>query len=264
MLRSAALMLWFFATPLFAAEPTPLFNGRDFAGLSTWLKESKTEDPQRVFQVSQGQLHFSGSGDGYLATNEEYRNYHLVVEYRWGEKHQGKYVRNSGILLHATGKPGGEGGAWQTSIECQLAQGCVGDVIRITGKDEQGREIPRFTAETELAPDKRRHRYMPGGKSLSFPPTRGQFWWSQHDWDFEELLDTRGRNDLESKVGEWNRVECIALEDTLTIKVNGQTVNHVTQVEPQAGKILLQTEGSEIWFRKFELTPIEPEAKTEK
>jgi hypothetical protein len=133
----------------------------------------------------------------------------------------------------------------------------VGDLILIRGKDEKGEEIPvRITAETELAPDKRRHRWKEGGEKKTFPPTRGQFWWSKHDWDFEELLDTRGKNDVESPVGEWTKMECIADGDKLTIKVNGQTVNHVTDVYPSAGKILLQTEGSEIYFRKFEIGPI--------
>ena len=36
---------------------------------------------------------------------------------------------------------------WMSSIECQLAQGCVGDLIPIRGKDEAGSDIPvRFTS----------------------------------------------------------------------------------------------------------------------
>ncbi len=68
-----------------------------------------------------------------------YRDYHLIVEYKWGKRTDGgKFVRNSGILLHATGPDGGAGGTWMSSIECQLAQGCVGDLIPIRGKDEAG------------------------------------------------------------------------------------------------------------------------------
>lgn len=68
-----------------------------------------------------------------------YRDYHLIVEYKWGKRTDGgKFVRNSGILLHATGPDGGAGGTWLSLIECQLAQGCVGDLIPIRGKDEAG------------------------------------------------------------------------------------------------------------------------------
>jgi hypothetical protein len=235
-----------------------LFNGRDLTGLTTWLKDAKRDDPRSVFRATDGMLHLSGDGDGYIATEKAYRDYHLIVEYKWGTRHRGKYVRNSGILLHAVGPAGGAGGAWPSCMECQLAQACAGDLILIRGNDAAGREIPvSFTAETELAPDKRRRRWKAGGEKVTFPPARGQLWWSNHDWDFKELLDTRGKDDVESAVGEWTRVECLCQGDRITIKVNGHTVNQVTNVFPQAGRILLQTEGSEILFRTFELQPLQ-------
>jgi hypothetical protein len=239
-------------------EATPLFNGRDLSGLTTWLKDTQRDDPRKVFRVTDGMIHLSGEGHGYVATDREYRDYHLVVEYKWGQRTDGgKYVRNSGILLHATGPDGGAGGAWPSCLECQLAQGCVGDLIVIRGKDAQGQPIPvQITAETELAPDGRRHRWKQGGEVKSFPPTRGQFWWNKHDWEFQELLDTRGKDDVESPVGEWTRVECLCAGKRITIKVNGQTVNECYDVFPAAGRILLQTEGFEIFFRKFELHPL--------
>src|SRR5262249_55455645 len=110
-------------------KPLPLFNGKDLTGLSTWLKDTKKEDPRKVFSVQDGLLHISGDGYGYVATDKEYRDYRVVVEYRWGKRTDGgKYVRNSGILLHAVGPDGGANGTWMSSIECQLAQGCVGDL----------------------------------------------------------------------------------------------------------------------------------------
>ena len=54
----------------------------------------------------------------------------------------GKYVRNSGILLNAVGPDGGAGGTWMSCVECQLAQGCVGDLIVIRGKAANGEVIP--------------------------------------------------------------------------------------------------------------------------
>ena len=124
-------------------ETVILFNGRDLSGLSPWLKDTKGSDPRRVFRVQDGLLRISGDGNGYLATQGSYRDYHLVVEYRWGKRTDGgKFVRNSGILLHATGPDGGAGGTWMSSIECQLAQGCVGDLIPIRGKDEAGGDDP--------------------------------------------------------------------------------------------------------------------------
>ena len=236
----------------------PLFNGRDLTGLTTWLRDTKREDPRKVFAVRDSQLHISGDGFGYVATEREYRDYRLVVEYKWGRRTDGgKHVRNSGILLHATGPDGGAGGTWMSAIECQLAQGCVSDLIVIRGKDAKDEAVPvRVTAETELSPDQRRHRWKAGGAAKTFPPTRGQLWWSKHDWDFQELLDTRGRNDVESAPGEWTKVECTCVGGRITVAVNGTTVNECTDVFPAAGKVLLQSEGFELFVRTFELHPL--------
>ncbi len=233
-----------------------LFNGRDLAGLSPWLKDTKREDPRKVFTAHDGLLHISGDGFGYIATDRAYRDYHLIVEFKWGKKTDGgKSVRNSGVLLHATGPDGGAGGTWMSSIECQLAQGCVGDLIVIRGRDEKQQTIPvRLTSDVVLGPDER-PRWKPGGEPRVF--TDRQLWWSRHDPDFKELIDTRGKEDVESPLGEWTRVECICAGDRITIVVNGVTVNKCYGAFPAAGKILLQSEGFELFVRRFELRPLE-------
>jgi hypothetical protein len=232
-----------------------LFNGKDLTGWTTWLKDSKREDPKKVFTVHDEMIHVSGEDNGYLATDKEYKDYHLSVEYKWGKRTDGgKYVRNSGVLLHAIGPDGGANGVWMSCIECQLAQGCVGDLIVIRGKDKDDAVIPvRLTAETVLGPDKR-PRWKKGGEAKEF--TKGQLWWSLHDADFQELLDTRGKQDVESKLGEWTKVECICEGKRITVIINGTTVNECYDVFPSAGKILLQSEGFEIFFRNVELRPV--------
>jgi hypothetical protein len=235
-----------------------LFNGKDMTGLYTWLKKTKREDPQKVWTVHDGMIHATGADNGYIATDKEYKDYHLVVEYKWGKEVYGsKYVRNSGVLLHAVGPDGGAGGVWMSCFECQLAQGCNGDIIMIRGKDDKGAPTPmEMKAETETAPDGKRVRWKKGGEVKTWPPAKGQLWWSKHDWDFKELIDTRGKDDVESKLGEWNKVECICDAKRITIKINGQTVNECYDANPSAGKILLQSEGFEIYFKNFELHPL--------
>lgn len=244
--------------PVAPKETIQLFNGKDLTGLTTWLRKTKRDDPNKVFTVHDGMIHASGEDNGYVATAQAYENYHLTVEYKWGKRpEKEKYVRNSGILLHATGPDGGAGGTWMSCFECQLAQGCVGDVIMIGGKDEAGKAIPMaMTAETELGPDKR-PRWKKGGEPKTWPPMKGQLWWSKHEPFFKELIDTRGKDDVESPLGDWTRVECIADGKRITIKVNGHTVNEIYDVNPSAGKILLQSEGFEIFFRKFTLQPLQ-------
>jgi hypothetical protein len=235
-------------------ETVVLFNGKDLSGLTTWLKESQREDPKKVFTVQDGVLRLSGDGMGYVATDKEYENYHLTVEYKWGTKTDGgKYVRNSGILVHATGPDGGAG-AWMSSFEVQLAQGCVGDFIVIRGKDAEGKPTPmELTSDTVVGADKKT-RWQKGGTPTKW--TGKQFWWSKHEAGFKELIDTRGKDDVESPLGEWTKVEVVADGRKLTVIVNGTTVNEAYDLTPAKGKILLQTEGFEIFFRKFELKPL--------
>ena len=241
--------------PIRPNEHVRLFNGKDLTGLSTWLKETGRKDPGGVFRVDDGVLHILGEGFGYVATERAYRDYRLVVEYRWGKRTDGgKSVRNSGVLLHATGPDGGADGTWMASVECQLAQGCVGDLIVIPGHEAGGKPIPvSLTSQVTLGPDKR-PRWKEDGTPRTF--ISGQLWWSKHDPDFKEVFDTRGKDDLENPTGEWNRVECLCDGDRLKVRVNGVTVNKAYGVSPAAGKILLQTEGFELFVRKFELHPL--------
>jgi len=241
--------------PVAPTETIKLFNGKDLTGLTTWLKKTKREDPDKVFTVADNAIVASGADAGYVATDKAYENYHLTVEFKWGKKTYGaKGVRNSGILLHATGPDGGVGGVWMSSLECQLAQGCVGDLIAIRGKDDAGKEIPvQFTADIATGPDKR-PRWKKGGEARTF--TKGQLWWAQHENFFKEEIDTRGKEDVDSPLGEWTRMECICDGKRITIVVNGKTVNECYDVQPAAGRILLQSEGFEVLFRNFELRPL--------
>lgn len=263
MTRLAPLAVAALAASAVAADPTPtapaapaaLFNGRDLAGFTPWLKDTKAADPRRVFRVTDGVLHVSGDGFGYLATEKAFRDYRVKLDFKWGTRTDGgKYVRNSGLLLNAVGPDGGAGGTWMSCVEVQLAQGCCGDLIPIRGKDADGKTIPvSLTSDVRIGPDKR-PRWSPGGTKTVF--TGRQLWWNDHDPDFKELLDTRGKNDRETPLGGWTTVECACEKDTITVSVNGTIVNRAYDVVPSAGKVLLQCEGFELFVRNFEIAPL--------
>ena len=151
--------------PVSPREVILLFNGKDLSGLSTWLKDTKRDDPRKVFSRRGRPAAHQRRRRRLRRHRESYRDYHLIVEYKWGKRTDGgKYVRNSGILLHATGPDGGAGGTWMSSIECQLAQGCVGDLIPIRGKDEAGADDSGAVHERgRLGPDNR-PRWKKGGQ----------------------------------------------------------------------------------------------------
>src|SRR5262245_56728342 len=95
-------------------EIVRLFNGRDLTGFYTFLKGlGVNNDPQNVFTVKDGVLRISGETWGGIVSEKEYANYHLTVEFKWGEKTFGTRAdkaRDSGILLHCVGEDGAAGG----------------------------------------------------------------------------------------------------------------------------------------------------------
>jgi len=99
-----------------------------------------------------------------------------------------------------------------------------------------------------------RTRWKAGGRKTVY--SGRQFWWSKHQAGFEEKLDTRGRDDVASPLGQWTRVECLCQKDRIIVKINGVTVNECYDVFPSQGRILLQNEGSEIFFRNLQLRPL--------
>lgn len=62
--------------------------------------------------------------------------------------------------------------------------------------------------------------------------------------------------DAEKPHGRWNIIEVIADGDKITHIVNGVVVNQATDLNVQKGKILIQSEGAEVYYRKVVLIPL--------
>lgn len=240
-----------------AAEPrTPvkkvqLFNGRDLTGFYPSLKENKLSDPKGVFTVRNRAIHVSGEEWGGLTTVDEWTNYHLVVEWKWGGKNMPPRVdkaRDSGILIHGIGADGGAGSGWLESIEYQIIEGGTGDMILVRGKTR-----PSATAEIEKGANNQTY-WKKGGEKMT--RDSGRFNWYGRDRAWQDKLGYRGPVDVEKPVGKWNKSEIIARGDTLQYFLNGKLVLETTQVRPTAGKIQLQSEAAEIIFRKVEMRPL--------
>jgi len=256
-----------YGDPLIPTNTIPLFNGTNLSGLYAWLKETKRADPQGVFRAANGLIHIQ-PGLGYLATEREYQNYELNVEFKWGGAlstwRKGK-ARDSGIFLHATGPDGNShdgNGAFMAAIECNLFQGATGDILLIRGNDVNGKLIaPRITA---FVSEQRDGDGWPWCRSSGRTETMerwGRLNWINKSPQWKDHLDFRGEHDVESPYGQWNLVRCLCAGDTIQIELNGQLVNIARNVWPRGGKILLQSEGSEILFRKLELRPLRGASK---
>ncbi len=238
--------------------PIKLFNGRNLENFYTWIRDTKYADPRNVFTVKDGMIHVSGDGYGGLITNQSYRDYHMIVEFKWGEKTWGNRedrARDSGILVHCWGPDGGLSKTWMASIEAQIIEGGVGDILVLTGSDPvTGQSLP-VSLTTEITKDRDGERvWKKGGERVTLP--RGRINWYGRDVDWVDKIGFRGKDDVESPHGQWTRFEVIADGGHLLYKVNGVVVNEGFDAEPSFGKLLLQTEQAEMFVRRYELWPI--------
>jgi hypothetical protein len=227
------------------------FNGQDLTGFYTYTKDHQYDDPNQVVRVKDGMIHISGEEFGGLATCGNFGNYHLIAEWKWGEKTWGARkdkARDSGILLHCVGPDGAAEGQWMESIECQIIEGGCGDLICVGGLGN-----PSLTCETRVGPDRQLY-YQAGGKAET--KDSGRFNWWGRDPGWKDVLGYRGRRDVEKPLGEWNRMEVVCDGDTITNIVNGFVVNVGTKSSLTMGKIQFQSEGAEIVFRKIEIRPL--------
>lgn len=236
------------------AKSVDLFNGKNLDGWYTFVKgRGRGIDPKKIFTVENGLIRVSGEEYGCITTNEEYSDYKLIVEFKWGPKTFAPRVdkaRDNGILLHSTGEDGGYSGTWMYSIECQIIEGGTGDFLVV------GDGSDKFSLTSTVAPKKPGggNVYMPGGEPLTI--NKGRIDWFARDPNWKDVIGFRGEKDVEKAVGEWNRIECIADGDNLTVYLNGVLVNKAYRVKPNRGKIQIQSEGAEMLVRKVEIVPL--------
>jgi len=237
-----------------------LFDGKSLDGLYTYLQDTKYEDPKQVFRVTDGMLHVTGDGLGSVITKNEYRDYHLVLEFKWGPRTWGNRTtraRDSGLLIHSQGADGGYGGIWMPSLEVQIIEGGMGDFILVAGNDKEGKPVP-LSLTCEVGRDRDGEViWQPGGKKETFDlNNRRRVNWFGRDPDWEDKINFRGPQDPDSPVGQWTRMDVICDGGHIEVFVNGVKVNEAFDAQPQQGRIQLQTELAEIFFRRWELYPV--------
>ena len=192
---------------------TDLFNGKDLSGWYTFLqKHGKNHDPDGVITIDDGVIHLykqAAEGStvvmGYIATEQEYGDYHLRFQYRWGQKKfQPRYAlkRDAGLYYHITGPDA----VWPRALQFQIEQTNVGDLIALHGM-ELDTWIDPATRAAEMAtyqdPGHGGQPRVLGGKGIAY----------------QKRLP--GNIEVEG----WNTVEVIARGETTVHRLNGQVVN---------------------------------------
>jgi hypothetical protein len=249
-----------------------LFDGKarnDLSAFYTWLAKFGRDDPDKVFTIvdqidGTPAIRASGQHYGGIVTKENYTNYTLVVEYRWGLvtwAPRANKTRDSGILLHGQGEDGNAAenfrSPWMRSVEYQIIEGGTGDIILVNGYDlGPDRALspkliaPKLTANVAA----NGKNWDPNGTPKEF--TKGRIDWQYRDLGWKDVLGFRGEKDVEKPVGEWNRIEAICSGGDVTYFLNGVKVMEGRDGTFKSGKLLFQSEGAEIFFRRIELHPL--------
>lgn len=259
-------------------RPTPLFNGRDLTGWDSWLGYSVplstygtpsgepiglNNDKTGVFRVTPQDgapaIYSSGKIFGGLITRRSYGNYHLHVEYKWGENRWMPFPRNNGVLYHSHGRYGAFFGTWMTAVEFEVVPHSVGMLLTVgdsMGAHSFSTVDWRVGANVEVAHDPAiiypNRRYQPGGRKVAvqFP-----------------AYNVDAAVDAEKPVGEWNSLDLYVFGDKSIHVVNGVPVLMATDLSTTdektgkrrpltAGRIQFQSEGSETYFRNVTIEPI--------
>jgi len=252
--------------PCFGADPSAgspgqfekLFNGKDLTGWYTFLqKHGKNSDPDHIIVIEDGAIHlYKDTPDksqvvmGYIATEKEYGNYHFRVQYRWGDKKFEPRLalkRDAGLYYHILG----EDQVWPRSLQFQVQQTDVGDLIALFGIQLDSWIDPK-TKDEKLGPifrepEQAGQPYVLGGAGIAY------------------LRRLPGEFERE----DWNTAEIIAKGDTTTHILNGHVVNrglNVRLVDPKKpgkpapvtrGRIALEIEAAEIYFRNVEIRSLD-------
>lgn len=273
--------LWF-VIPLLAASAglaadggwRPLFNGRDLSGWESYLgvppasvqipgverdaggNYSKplgiNHDPLHVFSVVETDgrpaIRLSGALQGGLTTAESFGDYHLRLQFKWGEKRKDQRAtesRNSGFLYHAYGEPGAVKGRWMNSHQFQIKEARTGDYIAMgdaaAGIHARSADGKNFTND-ETADVVTFGNKEPAGPNCAMQD-----------------------KDYENPAGEWNTIEIICLGGACIQVVNGHVTLRIAasrrltekiQTPLTQGRLEFDMEGWEIYFRDIEIRPI--------
>lgn len=243
-----------------------LFNDRDLTGWYTMLQKSGkgAAEAKKIVTVESEMIHIMGNQvdeemfePGYIATNQEFENVHIRAEYKWGVKRfspRSIAKRDNGILYGLVG----EDKVWPRMVEYQIEEGDVGDFFLVDGirgiQASHGAGyfgagvspvtgFPKETSAQAQAAAARRKNAPPR------EPTTGRM-----------IKD----GDFENRDG-WNTAEIIWQGDRAIHILNGTANNGVTNLEQPdpnnpgkfipltRGKIAIEIEFAEIWFRRFEV-----------
>ncbi len=222
LLPGLCLSLLLFDIKATQAQSKSLFNGKDLKGWHADVPEmDKNTNARMPFIVRDGMLVSLGTPGGHLITDATYQNYRVEIEYRFAGT-----PGNCGALVFAS-TPRALYDMFPKSIEVQMMHTNAGDFWCIQ--------------EDIVVPDMEKRR---GPKEK----------WGVNGNKLRRIPNLTDGS--EKAVGEWNKLTIECLGTSIKVWVNGDFVNYGYNATASTGHFALQSEGSEVEFRKVLMTPI--------
>lgn len=219
-----------------------------------------------IFQLDgKGKLTITGQTWGYLRTAKRYRDYHLVLEYRFTGPTSGTRAakaRDSGLLLHCFGRDGSRSKTWLPCIEVQIMEGATGDFIVLGPFDDDKNLLPLHLESTGKSDGQKVPFHAPEGETIVLPQNRplGNAIHSlSRNRNYREVKDWHSETDADFATGEdgkWNRLDVVCDGDEIVVHVNGRLVNRGRKVSPTVGFLAIQSEGATVEYRNWVLHPL--------
>jgi hypothetical protein len=191
-------------------------------------------------------LRITGEYYGCLVTKQEFSNYHFRASFKWGEKKwepRLTELKDSGILYHSRGPYGVEyWKSWALSQEMQVIEHGLGEYWTQATSAFDIRATPKKPGED--AP-----RWNPAAPWMEFvSPNNHALAGSDED-----------------RPGEWNTIELVCWQDDCVHVANGKVVMALANaryrdggkwVSMTGGKLQIQSEAAEVFYRDIEIRPI--------
>ncbi|TNJ47186.1 DUF1080 domain-containing protein [Tamlana fucoidanivorans] len=200
----------------------------------------------------------TGEYYGCLVTKEEFKNYHFQLKYKWGNKtwaYRKDLLKDSGILYHSIGPMAAEfWRSWMLSQEFQIMEGHTGD---FWSQANSAIDIRAYKPESNLNPLAHESQdYLPitmHGPYGNYCLRSGNYEKPHDEWNTLDLYCFEGKS-LHVVNGE----VVMILKNSRYIDENGNSVPLIK------GKIQLQSEAAEIFFKDIRIREIDsltPEQK---
>jgi len=191
-------------------------------------------------------LKITGEIYGCIFTKQDFKNYHLKLKFKWGQK---KWVprldeyKDSGLLYHSQGKCGVEYfRTWMLSQEFQVVENSSGDYWSQSTSQADAKAVKDSSYKFNI-----NGKWTPLGGATG----NGGF--------------CEAGTKMDKRVGEWNEIELITYGGKSLHIVNGKVVMALQNsrykdgdvIKPLThGKLQLQSEAAEVYYKDIMIKPI--------